>query len=142
MRGGLIRQIDISMGVSGFGDVEDGVQGIQGFLIPGGQQGQREVHSRNGNAEGLGKRKRDDSGIAKFFPKKEDTPPKREGTPPDQDILEDKNSSLVKEESDDTYVCSQCQKQIPLQEMEVHDDYHVALELSERMLRKMILVHR
>jgi len=31
----------------------------------------------------------------------------------------------------ETYMCSKCHKHIPLQEMEEHEDYHMALELSK-----------
>jgi hypothetical protein len=102
---------NISIAISGFGDIEDGVQGIQSFLVRG-----QTTHERT---EISGKRKRDDSGIAKFFPKRES----------EQEEAEDKIPS--DSESEKTYICPKCQKAIEFQEMEVHEDYHVALELSK-----------
>lgn len=153
---------NISVAVSGFGDVEDGVQGIQGFLVPGVQTSHTsklEV-KRESTVEMSGKRKRDDDGIAKFLMKKEETTPppqeqvmqevedvlgkrnweddgiakilmkKEESTPP-LVPLKDEIEEHDEMETGDTYVCSKCHKHFPLQEMEEHEDYHVALELSK-----------
>ena len=118
---------NISVAVSAFGDVEDRVQGIQGFLVPGVQK----THTSSKveavkpmNTEVLGKRKREDEGIAKFLTKKE------ESTPPPELKTEE---GVESEEMDmgETYVCSKCHKHIPLQQMEEHEDYHMALELSK-----------
>jgi DNA polymerase eta len=119
---------NISVAVSGFGDVEDRVQGIQSFLVPGVQKTHNSLKVeavKPSNTEALlGKRKREDEGIAKFLTKKE------ESTPPPEPKTEE---SVEGEEMDmgETYVCSKCHKHIPLQEMEEHEDYHMALELSK-----------
>jgi DNA polymerase eta len=115
--------INISVAVSGFGDVEDGVRGIQGFLVP--QQTMPHVQSQDGNGESR-KRKRDDSGIAKFFPKKEDSSPGIDGNAQGGIEMPDVELDLG-----ETYYCPRCQNQVPLHDMEVHGDYHVALELSK-----------
>jgi DNA polymerase eta len=150
--------INISVGVSGFGgEVEEKGRGIEGFLVPG-RQSVQGISSGNGGGGGgggmntvdvLGKRKRDDEGIAKFFGKKEDTQspnhdnggsgggdnPKAESTdrPPDfteQNIDLPDDVTDLEEHMMETYLCSKCQKQISIIEMEIHEDYHVALELS------------
>lgn len=126
--------INISVGLSGFGDMEDKVQGIQGFLVPGRQISQSHNTAAEKKGEGLGKRKRDDEGIAKFFGKKEDTQNQgfkdissevgnveEDVTLPDEAVLE---------EQVETYLCPKCHKQISIIEMEIHEDYHVALDLS------------
>lgn len=130
---------NISVAVTGFGDVEDGIQGIQGFLV----KNQSSAGPPNSaRVEVGGKRKRDSLGITKFFTQKvedtvagEDEPmlmyeqhqanqdhPDTEGQGYDQQDLE--------EVDDTTYSCKKCDRRIPFEEMEVHDDYHVALELS------------
>lgn len=116
----------ISIAVSGFGDVEHGVQGIQGFLVPGIQShGRLENEEHYGNSDVLGKRRRNDSGIAKFFPKKEET---------QSEIVSNAKGDVrlasVEPNTDETYHCPHCLKSIPLQQLEEHDDYHIALELS------------
>ena len=113
---------NISVGLSGFGDVEEGVQGIQGFLVRG-QQNQAQWQDRN---EILGKRKRDDPGIARFFSKKDDASPEE----PDFGEQSGFVPSDMEGDTAETYTCAQCQKAIPIPEIEVHEDYHVALELS------------
>ena len=118
---------NISVAVSGFGDVEDGVQGIQGFLVPV-VQAKNSIKTevvKQSTPDVLGKRKREEDGIAKFLTRKEEfTPPLMERVK--EDIMEGDEM-----ETEDTYVCSKCHKHIPLQEMEQHEDYHVALELSK-----------
>jgi DNA polymerase eta len=111
---------NINVAISGFGDVEDGIQGIQGFLVPG-------KNTSNAATRVLGKRKKKDhSGIADFFQKKEDSPLET------GDIVEEEEIIHVKEENTgETYLCSRCLQHIPLEEIEIHDDYHVALELSK-----------
>jgi DNA polymerase eta len=99
----------ISIGLSGLGDVEDGVQGIQGFLVAGKGNTIRKENVPT-------KRKREDeTGIAKFFAK-------TDRVKPDVDEAE--------VDFDDSYICSKCRTRIPIEEVDVHDDYHVALELS------------
>jgi hypothetical protein len=119
--------INISVAVSGFGDVEDGVQGIKGFLIQGSKTNTGSL-SHSAPVEVLGKRKRDDSGIAKFFPKKDDSSPEHVIGAEDGSVLEDVE---MVDHGGETYLCPRCQKQILLEEMEVHEDYHVALDLSK-----------
>jgi DNA polymerase eta len=103
----------ISVAISGFGDVEDGIQGIQGFLIPGKKISDTATPI-------LGKRKEEDySGIEKFFSKKEDS------------HLETGDAMEEDEDMRETYLCPQCSQHIPLEEVEIHHDYHIALELSE-----------
>ena len=109
---------NISVAVSGFGEVEDGIQGIQGFLVPG-------KKASNAAAQVSGRQKReDDSGIARFFPKKEDSLPET------GDFMEEDEIIHVEEEMGETYLCSRCSKRILLEEIEIHADYHVALELA------------
>jgi DNA polymerase eta len=139
--------INISIAVSAFGDVEDGVQGIQGFLVKG--PGPSKGIQQSGEKETLGKRKREDSGIAKFFSKtdemqlpiseKAQSPEKEEkaGTTegPSEMIVDTtlEEDSVIPEvdAEEDLYTCSRCHKKIPVFEMEEHEDYHVALELSK-----------
>ena len=111
---------NISVAVSGFGDVEDGIQGIQGFLVP-------VKKIPNAVTQVLGKQKREDhSGIEKFFPKKEYSSLET------GDAMEEEEIIHVKEEDTwETYLCSQCSQRIHLEEMEIHCDYHVALKLSK-----------
>jgi hypothetical protein len=78
----------------------------------------------------LGKRKRDDSGIAKFFPKRNE--PESEW----QELGESEDKIPSDTELEKTYTCPKCQKAIEFQEMEVHEDYHVALELSKGSPRR------
>ena len=105
----------VSVAISGFGDVEDGIQGIQGFLVPG-------KKILDTATPVLGKRKEEDhSGIEKFFSKKE------------YSHLETEDAMEEEEESRETYLCPQCSQRIPLEEVEIHHDYHVALELSEEL---------
>jgi DNA polymerase eta len=111
---------NISVAISGFGDVEDGIQGIEGFLVPQNGNSTRPI----GNTDTVtGKRKRDDPGIARFFPKMEDVS--------ENVVEEDVKEEDVGMDMEETYLCSRCQKHIPIQEMDFHDDYHVALELSK-----------
>jgi DNA polymerase eta len=126
---------NISVAISGFGDVEEGVQGIQGFLVKGLQSQKALIKGQERGNEVLGKRKRDDAGIARFFPLKDDTSsghPSLEGQdeaiPLETEMEFQPDAEL---EFDDTYICSRCQKPIPIQETEVHEDYHLALELSK-----------
>ena len=123
---------NISIAISGFGDVEDRVQGIQGFLIPGVQSTHpwKGEAAKQTNNEVQGKRKRDDEGIARFLMKK--------GELPSQTLLQHRDEQMMGEVARDeqmdmgeTYKCSQCHKNIPLQDMEEHEDYHLALELSK-----------
>lgn len=117
----------ISIAISGFGDVEDGVQGIQGFLVKqslSNVQLQESSPEKADKTESLGKRKRDsDSGIARFFSKTEDSPP--------EFIEKDDTHAKDVEMEEHTYLCSRCHKHVHLVEMDVHTDYHVALELSK-----------
>jgi hypothetical protein len=150
--------INICVGVSGFGgEVEEKGRGIEGFLVPG-RQSVQGIGSGNGGGGGggggggmstvdvLGKRKRDDEGIAKFFGKKDSQSTnaacgghstKADSMDQSPDLMEDDNMALLSDENDleedymmETYLCSKCQKQISIIEMEIHEDYHVALELS------------
>jgi DNA polymerase eta len=118
--------INISVAISGFGDVEEGVQGIKGFLVSGPQ-----THNGPSNhaapMDVLGKRKQDDSGIARYFPKRDDNSPEHGGGVGDDVMPEDIE---MEDPVGETYLCAQCQKPISLQDMEVHEDYHVALDLS------------
>jgi DNA polymerase eta len=118
--------INISVAISGFGDVEEGVQGIKGFLVSG-PQTHNGPSSHAAPMDVLGKRKRDDSGIARFFPKRDDSSPEHGGGVEDDVVTEDIE---IEDPAGETYLCGQCQKPIPLQDMEVHEDYHVALDLS------------
>jgi len=126
---------NISVAISGFGDVEEGVQGIQGFLVKGLQSQKALIKGQERGNEVLGKRKRDEAGIARFFPHKDDTSqghPNLEGQ--DEAILLETEMEFQPDaelEFDDTYICSRCQKSIPIEETEVHEDYHLALELSK-----------
>jgi DNA polymerase eta len=124
---------NISVALSGFGEVEDKVQGIQGFLVPGVQS----AHTMSGGTVGqnhsevLGKRKREDEGIGKFFSRKEES-----ATPPNEDMEAENQEAVVEAGGDEmdeaeTYMCERCHKRILWHEMEEHDDYHVALELSK-----------
>jgi DNA polymerase eta len=117
--------INISVAVSGFGDVEEGVQGIKGFLVRGSPT-HIGTSSLTAPVDVLGKRKRDDSGIARFFPKKYDSSPDHGGGVDDvvPEVVE------MEDPAGEMYLCSKCQKHILLQDMEVHEDYHVALDLS------------
>jgi Ubiquitin-Binding Zinc Finger len=117
----------ISIAVSGFGDLEHGVQGIQGFLVPGAQShGYSPNGKHNDNSNVLGKRRRNVSEIVKFFPKKEGTPPETISNAKD-----DVEPVIGEPNTEETYDCPHCLKSIPLQQLEEHDDYHVALELSK-----------
>ena len=118
--------INISVAISGFGDVEEGVQGIKGFLVRGSQT-HNGTSSHAAPMDVLGKRKRDDSGIARFFPKRDDSSPEHGNGVEDDIVPEDIE---MEDPAGETYLCAQCQKPIPLQDMEVHEDYHVALDLS------------
>jgi DNA polymerase eta len=130
--------INISVGLSGFGEIEDKVQGIQGFLVPGRQtqtQSLGQSSSADKSGEVLRKRKRDDAGIAKFFGKKDD----HQNLGVKEDSLEDACAveedvhlpdETELEEQVEIYLCPKCQKQISIVEMEIHEDYHVALDLS------------
>jgi len=134
--------INVSVGVSGFAEGEEHGRGIQGFLVPGRPgMGAGGMQAGGGNAgtgamEGLGKRKREEEGIAKFFGKREDNPSPDGGndikpySPDDveEDIALPDETEL--EDQMETYLCPKCQKQISIVEMEIHEDYHVALDLS------------
>jgi len=143
LEGRAFPAINISIGLSGFGDVENGVQGIQGFLVKA--QEQSKLGQSSVEKEVLGKRKRDDSGIAKFFSKADETrqeSPEKLGSPEkpvdrspedgdlsvDKGIVEDPSTAEMGDE--DMYPCPRCHKKIPIFEMEEHEDYHVALDLS------------
>ena len=121
---------NISVAISGFGDIEDGIQGIQGFLVPGQHMAppssaHPDITVNVNVPESLGKRKRDDAGIARFFGKKDETSREMVG-------VQESDLSPVNEETDvDTFVCPKCQKRIPVFETEIHDDFHLALELSK-----------
>jgi Ubiquitin-Binding Zinc Finger len=117
---------NISVAISGFGDVEGGVQGIQGFLVKEPQNQKVQTKGQEHRNEVLGKRKRDDAGIARFFPQTSPGYLGLEG----QDEVNMEFPPEAEMEFDDTYICSRCQKPIPIQETEVHEDYHLALELS------------
>ena len=130
--------INISVGLSGFGEMEDKVQGIQAFLVPGRQtqtQSLGQSSSADKSGEVLGKRKRDDAGIAKFFGKKDDHQNLgvKEDSPEDAGAIEEDvhlPDETELEEQMETYLCPKCQKQISIVEMEIHEDYHIALDLS------------
>lgn len=119
---------NISVGISGFEEVEDGMQGIQGFLVPQQTAHHAQPHSYSGNIKGDGdssrKRKQSKEGIAKFFSK-------RDKLPFDGIDHEDTITPLAEAEPQETCLCSKCHKRIRLEEVEIHEDYHVALELSK-----------
>jgi len=129
--------INVSVGVSGCAEGEEHGRGIQGFLVPGrpGMQAGG-ANAGTGATEGLGKRKREEEGIAKFFGKREDTQSPDGGNDIKPDSPDDVEEDIVlpdeteQEEQMETYLCPKCQKQISIVEMEIHEDYHVALDLS------------
>ena len=122
--------INISVAISGFGDVEDGVQGIQGFLVKA--PGPNQIGHTSVEKDVLGKRKREDSGIAKFFPKTEEGQEHSPEAPsPEVGEMQESTVDVEMDLEEDVYTCPRCQKKIPIVEMEVHDDYHVALEFAK-----------
>lgn len=129
--------INISVGISGFGEVEGGVQGIQGFLVKGVPTQTSQVGLME-KGDSLGKRKRGDSGIARFFGKTEERArsPEKIHSPEksfEKEVVGEESpvDAEMEMDDDDMYMCSRCHKRIPIVEMEVHEDYHVALELSK-----------
>jgi DNA polymerase eta len=114
----------VSIGLSGFGDVEEGIQDIQGFLVP--QQTSQLLRNSSGSGTSSGespsKRKRTYEGITKFFIKKEMSISGQFET--------DTADVSHFDYEDETYLCTKCQKRVPLEEVETHEDYHLALELS------------
>ena len=76
------------------------------------------------NTEVLGKRKQEDKGIAKFLTKKEEST-----LLPELKMKEGVEGEEI--DMGETFMCSKCQKHIPLQKMEEHEDYHMALGLSK-----------
>jgi DNA polymerase eta len=138
MEGRAFPANNISVAVTGFGDAEDGVQGIKAFLV----SGARNLNSSE--VDVLGKRKRHESlGIPKFI-SQSDEDNNREGEPAmpkfqSEDVQSELEQAVkVYDEDrldhidDATYSCHKCRRRIPLEELEVHEDYHVALELSRR----------
>ena len=139
MEGRAFPANDINVALSGFGDVEDGVQGIQAFLV---KTPSSAISPNPAKIEGLGKRKRAESSeITKFFSRKvqdslvENSVPMVRNEQGD-DLHEDdptEDREDVDDLADTTYSCQKCGSRIPLEEMEVHEDYHVALELSKAL---------
>lgn len=132
---------NISVAVTGFGDVEDGVQGIKAFLVKDFSVA-RNLNSSE--VDVLGKRKRRESvGITKFLSQKDEDNSREGETAIPKFQPEDVQGGLeqeVKVNDEDgldgideaTYSCHRCRCRIPLEELELHEDYHVALELSRR----------
>jgi DNA polymerase eta len=141
MEGRAFPANNISVAVTGFSDVEDGVQGIKAFLV----KDFSVVRNLNSSeVEVLGKRKRHESaGITKFLSQKNEDN-SREGEPAIPQFQREDVQSEIEQEvkrndededdrvDDATYSCHKCRRRIPLEELEVHEDYHVALELSRR----------
>ena len=136
MEGRAFPANNISIALSGFGDVEDGVQGIQAFLV---KTPSSTISPNPAKIEGLGKRKRaESSGITKFFSQRVQDSLAETSEPivrneQGNDLHEDdprEDREDVDDLDDTTYLCQKCDSRIPLEEIEVHEDYHVALELS------------
>lgn len=138
MEGRAFPANNISVAVTGFDDVEDGVQGIQGFLVKN-PSSSRSLNSAK--SEVVGRSKRDESpGITKYFSQtvgdslaREKRSMKEQGEDYKDDLeTEDRENDREDtiEPDDTSYSCQKCGVRITYNEMEMHEDYHVALELS------------